>query len=58
MDAAEVARVLHVTTKTLYNWRASGAGPPGLPKGFHLNRKVLYVRAEIEAFLRRQQKAG
>jgi predicted DNA-binding transcriptional regulator AlpA len=45
--AAEVAAILGVPVKTLYQWRYKGVGPAGVRVGWHLR----YRAADIEAWI-------
>jgi excisionase family DNA binding protein len=48
---AEVAEMLHIPTKTLYQWRYDGNGPPSHKIGRHLR----YRRREVEAWIDKQK---
>jgi excisionase family DNA binding protein len=47
LSAEEVATILGVPVKTLYQWRYKGAGPAGVRVGRHLR----YRTADIEAWI-------
>src|SRR5687767_7045193 len=44
----ELAAFLKVPVKTLYNWRSTGVGPPGI----RIGRYVRYQQADIDAWLK------
>ena len=52
----EVAELLHVPSRTIYAWRASGYGPPAYRLGKHLR----FRRDDVDAWLadRRPETAG
>ncbi len=54
MTTAEVATLFRTTRATIYYWRHIGYGPRGCKVG----RKVLYQRADVEAFLEQSKKRG
>ena len=47
VNERETARLLNVSTKTLYNWRAAGRGPRFKRAG----GRILYPFAELERWL-------
>jgi excisionase family DNA binding protein len=47
LTEAEVAELLRVPSETLRYWRWKGTGP----KAFHIGRRVLYAREDIDAFI-------
>lgn len=54
LTTAEVAEVLRVPVGTLRYWRHQGTGP----KSFRLGAKrVAYMRADVEAWLKQQYEA-
>lgn len=46
--AAEVAEILGVPVKTLYQWRYKGIGPVGVRVGRHLRYRAADVEAWVE----------
>ncbi|HZQ80071.1 MAG TPA: helix-turn-helix domain-containing protein [Acidimicrobiia bacterium] len=44
----EVAEILSVPVKTLYQWRYKGTGPVGVRVGRHLRYRVADVEAWVE----------
>ncbi|MCW2763607.1 MAG: binding domain, excisionase family [Marmoricola sp.] len=47
LTTEDVAEWLRTPTETLRYWRHAGKGP----KSFKLGRRVLYSRADVEAFV-------
>lgn len=45
---AQLASLLHITTRTSMRWRRDGGGPPFIRCGA---RRVLYPRQSVEAWL-------
>jgi excisionase family DNA binding protein len=43
-----------VPVRTIYAWRTTGVGP----KAYKVGRRVLYKRADVEAWLERQSDPG
>lgn len=55
LTTAEVSELIHVPVGTLRYWRHQGTGP----RSFRLGaKKVMYMRADVESWLRRQYEAG
>jgi predicted DNA-binding transcriptional regulator AlpA len=48
LTPAETARLLRVSTRTLWKWEAAGTMPPAVRRS---TRKVYWRRAEVEAFI-------
>lgn len=46
----QAARRLHLSPRTLANWRHQGVGPRFIKMPGGLNGKILYPVAELEAF--------
>jgi excisionase family DNA binding protein len=47
LTVTEVAQILRTSPSTVRYWRYTSYGPPGIKVG----RRVLYRRADVEAFL-------
>lgn len=54
MNTHEVAELLRTPAETVRYWRTSGRGP----KHFKIGRRVVYDRAEVEAWLAQQKAAA
>jgi excisionase family DNA binding protein len=50
MTTEEVARHLHVSTRTVHDWRQTRNGPPA----YRVGRRLLWRRAEVDAWVRDQ----
>jgi excisionase family DNA binding protein len=50
----QLAEVLGISVRTLYNWRSQRKGPPGFRVGSH----VRYRRSDVEAWLDEQAQKG
>lgn len=51
MTTGEVAEALRTTDDTVRYWRHTGYGP----RGFKVGRRVLYDRADVEAWIAEQR---
>ena len=47
MTTAEVAELVRAAPETVRYWRWNGTGP----RSFRVGRRVLYARADVEAFI-------
>ncbi len=47
LNVNDVAGIVHVNTRTLYEWRERGYGPRAAKVG----KKLLYRKADVERFL-------
>ena len=54
MTVTQVADLLQVAPRTLYNWRSAGKGPPG----FRVGGQLRYRRSDVETWLDAQAKEG
>lgn len=54
MTTEEVADLLRTATETVRYWRHIGTGP----RSFKIGRRVLYARADVEAFIEAARDAG
>jgi transcriptional regulator with XRE-family HTH domain len=50
LSQVEAAALLGVTRQTLNNWHRSGFGPQPVREGHRPGARLLYDRAEVEAF--------
>lgn len=53
LTTAEVAAMLRAPEPTVRYWRMKGTGP----NGFRVGRRVLYRRADVDAWLAAQEQA-
>lgn len=53
LTTAEVADLVRATPSTVRFWRHAGTGPAG----FKVGRRVLYRRADVEAWIAAQERA-
>jgi excisionase family DNA binding protein len=54
LTTPEVAELLRTPAETVRFWRHAGKGP----KSFKVGRRVLYARADVEAFIAEARAAG
>jgi len=54
LTTAETAKALRTPVETLRYWRHVGKGP----NSFRLGRRVLYARADVEAFVEAARRGG
>ena len=47
MTVEELAKELHVSVRTIYDWEARGVGPRSRRAG----RRILYPRVDVDAWL-------
>jgi excisionase family DNA binding protein len=52
--AEEVAQKLHITLRTLYQWRVDGKGPRGVKVG----RQLLFKPSDVEAWIDEQDEVS
>lgn len=53
VDVQTLSEMFGLAESTFYAWRRDGRGP----RSFKLGRRVVYVKSEVEAWLRAQQEA-
>ncbi len=58
LTSKEAADYLNLKPKTLAEWRLAKTGPPYVKLGDGRNARVMYVRAEIVAWLRERRVDG
>lgn len=56
--AEEVAAILGVPVKTLYQWRYKGIGPAGVRVGRHLRYRMADIEAWIEGRVAEDRRRG
>ena len=58
LTKGQTAEILHVTPKTLENWRGKGAGPKFVRIGGNKRGRIFYPKEQISAYLKSAVRAS